>query len=223
MDSSLACAEARPELRPGVNTTEKPFCGTLTDITPPLQQQEPGAVIMLPIFAADNTSEAVGFIGSSIMWGGVLEKCFNSKVSGLDVVLRTSASPDVAYSYRVELGKAQYLGKTDSHDHAYDKYRQTATLTDSFIFEYLSRDSPEYYMDVYPSAEFFAVFSTHNPVTATAGAVLIILFTSLLFFLYDSLQSKQNRKNKVSDYIIQQCKILFTMTANTWTLFIGHY
>ena len=198
MDSSLACAKDKPEFRPSDRNTEKPFCGTITDITPPLLQDEPGAVIMLPIFAADETSEAVGFVGSSIMWGGVLDKSFNSKVSGIDVVLHTSASPDVAYTYRVEKGKARYIGNTDSHNPSYNKYRQTTTLTDVIGYQYLSSDSPEFYMEVYPSADFFAVFSTQNPVAAMVGAVFIIVFTSILFFLYDALVSKQNRKNQVS-------------------------
>ena len=51
-------------------------------------------------------------------------------------------------------------------------------------------------MMVYPSGDFFDVFSTENPTVATAGAVSIIIFVSLLFFLYDALVSKENQKNQ---------------------------
>ena len=108
MDSSIACAKERPAQRPNSTAIGKAYCGTLTDITPPLGQEEPGAVIMLPIFAANDSSDIVAFIGSSIMWSDVLERAFNNKVSGIDVVLKTSLSPNVAYTYRVVKGVAQY-------------------------------------------------------------------------------------------------------------------
>ena len=88
------------------------FCGTITFVvqspTPPSHQVEPGAIIFLPIFPANNISKIVGFIGSSIVWSDVLEQAFNEQVSGIDVVLQTSQSPDVAYTYRVVRGKAYY-------------------------------------------------------------------------------------------------------------------
>ena len=215
MDASLTCAQERPDFRPTIATnartgdvsdasytgdgssTGKPYCGTLTDITPPLGQDEPGGIIMLPVFPADDTAEIVAFIGSSILWGDVLEMAFNTKVSGVDVVLQTSASPLVAYTYRVVAGKAHYLGPTDMHDASYDQYRRRTILTDAGGHtKYLSEPSPEYYMTIYPSADLFAVFSTQNPKLATVGAVIIIFFTSLLFFLYDALVSQQNQKNQ---------------------------
>ena len=110
MDDSFECARERPSIRPSDSVVyeDAAYCGTITDITPPLGQDEPGAVIMLPIFPANNVSDIVGFIGSSILWGDVLEKAFNSEVSGIDVVIQTSASPGVAYTYRVEKGTAHY-------------------------------------------------------------------------------------------------------------------
>ena len=42
-------------------------------------------------------------------------------------------------------------------------------------------------MSLYPSRDFVESYSTRNPVFATVGAVCIIVFTSLAFFLYDAL------------------------------------
>lgn len=200
MDSSIACAQERPTSRPNSTDFGNAHCGTLTDITPPLGQDEPGAVIMLPVFPANNVSDIVAFIGSSILWSDVLEKAFNKKVSGIDVVLKTSASPGVAYTYTVVDGIAYYRGSSDMHDCSYDGYRRTTRLTDAIGHQHLSERSPEYYMMIYPNVEFFAVFSTHNPRFATAGAVVIIVFISLLFFLYDALVSKENQKNQVCNW-----------------------
>jgi signal transduction histidine kinase len=40
-------------------------------------------------------------------------------------------------------------------------------------------------LTLYPNDELFDVYSTNNPDVATAGSVCIIIFTSLLFILYD--------------------------------------
>jgi hypothetical protein len=40
-------------------------------------------------------------------------------------------------------------------------------------------------LTLYPTDEFFEVYSTSNPVVATVGSVCIIVFTSLLFLMYD--------------------------------------
>jgi len=48
-----------------------------------------------------------------------------------------------------------------------------------------SNGSANYTLTLYPSDELFAVYSTMNPWVATIGAVCIIIFTSLLFFMYD--------------------------------------
>ena len=83
------------------------------------------------------------------------------------------------------------------HDPAFDDYRRITNLTDIGLNN-LSGNSPTYYMAVYPSKAFFDVFSTENPTVATAGTVSIIIFTSILFFLYDCLVSKENRKHQAS-------------------------
>jgi hypothetical protein len=251
MDSCLNCAKQRREKRKQQHREEEEsknlpstegddeeiegvdvaYCGTLTDITPPIGEDAPGAVIMLPIFPGNAPKgDVVGFIGSSLLWSDILEKAFNSRVSGIDVVIRTSASPDVAYTWRVVGGEARYSGKEgDFHDPAYDSYQRTTILTDVLKYgvtggtgsgwvihknnskldeEYgvhgdldgdedvgLSDDSPEYYLTIYPSDDFFTVFSTQNPRLAMMGAVLIIVFTSLFFFGYDALVAKEMRKN----------------------------
>jgi signal transduction histidine kinase len=45
--------------------------------------------------------------------------------------------------------------------------------------------SAVYTLTLYPTEELFDVYSTTNPAVATVGAVLIVLFTSFVFLLYD--------------------------------------
>ena len=221
MDACWKCVEDRKQKRLRANTTSTEidqrergaYCGTLTDITPPLRSDEPGAIIMLPILPGNAPlDEIVGFLGSSLTWSEILEAAFNTRVSGIDAVLRTSASPDVAYTYRVRNGKAFYYGEEgDFHDPAYDSYKRSTVLTNVLKVgpgegrnpiedyedddDYFSDESPDYYLSIYPSDDFFVVFSTKNPRLAMIGAVLCIVFTSLFFFGYDALVTKEMRKN----------------------------
>lgn len=49
----------------------------------------------------------------------------------------------------------------------------------------LSNTSAVYTLSVYPSDEYFEAYRTDSPVFATVGSVCIIIFTALLFFLYN--------------------------------------
>jgi signal transduction histidine kinase len=51
--------------------------------------------------------------------------------------------------------------------------------------------SATYSLTMYPDEEFFKVYSTNNKVIATVGSVCIIIFTSLLFLLYDFFVRKE--------------------------------
>lgn len=68
------------------------------------------------------------------------------------------------------------------HDEKFDKYRRSALLNPAGLF---SSSSASYTLTLYPKDELFDVYSTQNPAVATAGSVCIIIFTSLLFTLYD--------------------------------------
>ena len=48
-----------------------------------------------------------------------------------------------------------------------------------------------YMLSLYPTDTLYDVFSTSNPTTAAVGSVLIIIFTSLLFVLYDFFVRKE--------------------------------
>jgi signal transduction histidine kinase len=64
----------------------------------------------------------------------------------------------------------------------YDKFRRAVALTED---EFYTEKSPTYTLSLYPNHDFFEVYHTNNPKIAMIGAVCIILFTSLAFFLYD--------------------------------------
>ena len=79
-------------------------------------------------------------------------------------------------------------GEGDLHDRDYTEYQESIVLTADELF---SPASAKYILTLYPNKDLFAVFSTPGPIVACIGSVLIILFTSLLFFGYDSCVRKE--------------------------------
>jgi signal transduction histidine kinase len=75
-----------------------------------------------------------------------------------------------------------YRGDGDLHDRQYSDLGLSIDLYSPGLFNYRAAD---YKLYLYPSAELFEVYSTTNPIIALFGALCIVLFTSLLFFLYD--------------------------------------
>ena len=181
-------------------------CGSLSDISSPFGVDDPGSVVNIPIIPANaNTTNnpstnVAGFLISPILWQSVLDGAFSSKVSGIDVVLTTSGvgrnnNGTKKHTFRIVDGISQYLGPDDYHDSTYDEYQRMTMLTEGRAFQNLSPSSPTYYMHIYPSDEYFNVSTLSNPLYETFGTVLIIFLTSLLFFVYDALVMKENRKN----------------------------
>jgi signal transduction histidine kinase len=83
----------------------------------------------------------------------------------------------------------------DLHDRRFDRYRRTTSLTGTGIF---SSSSASYTLTLYPNEDLFQVYSTNNPRVATMGAVCIIIFTSILFILYDFFVRQEfNEKRSV--------------------------
>jgi len=85
----------------------------------------------------------------------------------------------------------------DLHDHHYCQYARTISLSGTALSGASSR---EYYLTVYPTHEFFAIYTTNSATIATVGAVLIVMVTSLIFFLYDFLVRREfNANHRVLD------------------------
>lgn len=68
------------------------------------------------------------------------------------------------------------------HDPKYDEQALQISLNDPGQY---SVSSPNYTLTAYPNDELLEMYETGNPTIATVGSVCIILFTSVIFFLYD--------------------------------------
>lgn len=114
---------------------------------------------------------------------------------GIDCVLSTETQQ---FTYRIARGLAKYVSSGDSHDPKYDAWGESKSLTKSCNNvttsghrEYFSNSSASHTLRLYPSDEFVQNYSTQNPIISTAGAVLVVLLTSLAFLVYDALVRKE--------------------------------
>jgi hypothetical protein len=118
-----------------------------------------------------------------MIWHEVLRHGFAADVRGLDCVLRTE---NYAHTYHIEQGEVIYEGPGDLHEPD-ALYKASATINPN----YFSNFTVEYILEIYSTDEFVSSYGTNNPKLACIGAVGIIVFTSLLFFLYDATVRKE--------------------------------
>ena len=128
--------------------------------------------------------QLTGLIASSIVWDEVLIDAFTGVDNGVECVLETDTQ---IYTYSIQKGAARLKGEGDLHDRKFHKYGKSTRLTEDLF----SSSSASYKLTLYPTSQEFDSYSTANPTIATVGAVLIILMTSMLFFLYDMAVHKE--------------------------------
>jgi len=68
------------------------------------------------------------------------------------------------------------------HDSNFDEYAQEVVLSGPGLY---SSFTPTYTLAAYPNDALFEVYETNNPSIAAVGSLCIILFVSIIFFLYD--------------------------------------
>ena len=135
----------------------------------------PGAILTTPVYTRKNKTQPIGFLSSTISWARILENVFNEEISGVDCVLETDLR---AQTYSIVKGAAVALEDSgDYHDRNYNRLAKSISLTMD-VFENIT--SAPYTMTLYPTEDLYAVYGSSNPVIATVGAVLVIIFTSVL-------------------------------------------
>ena len=94
-----------------------------------------------------------------------------------------------------------YLGPGDHHETKYDSLGQSSELRDldalrdrSYTGLPLSLGGCQYFLRVYPSSDMEDDYITSNPIIFTVAAVLIFVFTSVIFLFYDLLVERRQKK-----------------------------
>eukprot|EP00977_Amphora_coffeiformis_P006693 scaffold1465_cov179-Amphora_coffeaeformis.AAC.5 len=103
-----------------------------------------------------------------------------NEVTGVDCVLE---SDDESFTYTIVDGVPTIRGYGDYHQTKYDSFRQSTQVTGGD--QQYSNSSPKYRLSLYPTDDFYDVYTTGNPKFATIGVVCVVVFMSIVFFLYD--------------------------------------
>jgi len=127
------------------------------------------------VYPMHDPHHLVAVVPSAISLRAMLELSFNAQISGVYCVVHTGAQ---SFTFEVVDGVAKFLGESDLHDAQYDSYEQSAVLT-------CSNSVNQYQISIYPSEDYFSVYSTLNPLITAIGVACIVVVTSLLFLLYD--------------------------------------
>ncbi|KAL3914280.1 MAG: hypothetical protein SGILL_006166 [Bacillariaceae sp.] len=199
IDSVMTCSEERA--RAGDNRD----CGSITEMMWSATEAKdvedgPAGLMMIPIYPRLDNTTLTGFIVVKQLWGDLLRYTFEPSVSGIDVVFH---SEENAHAWRITAGEAEYVGPGWDH---HDKDAQFQVRNVEIKSQFFSNADVSFYVDLYATDEFvlsagsFGQSESNLPVTACIAAVAIMIFTSLLFVLYDYWVRKEfNSKKKLLD------------------------
>eukprot|EP00980_Cylindrotheca_fusiformis_P020998 scaffold7994_cov123-Cylindrotheca_fusiformis.AAC.1 len=224
----LRTSQQTVELLRITKVTRRPTLG-FTQIPDDSATTLPGSQILQPIFdGADTEADDRKLVAEIIIrlpWLGYFEKALAEDEDGIVVVLESSCPklPDDAYlrednvtqsdrfiiTYQIDGPNVVLLGEADLHDPKYDALVVSEALVDFDIDQsQLPEGScvPVLTLHVYPSAELEESFETDNSTIYTVVVVVIFVFTSLVFLLYDF--SVGRRQRTVMDRVAKQDRIV---------------
>ena len=194
-------------------------CTSMTEMVYLVQDSEnrPATLTMFPVIANNNlnatqkekiaeenagkpsvSSEIVGFVVGMHNWDSVLSISTNDQVTGILAVLSNGVE---SHSFIYDNGVVKYIGNTDRHEKEYEsqKYTFDASIT-STVSTFLVNQPLKYTITLYPTDDWIALYETSIPEITCAVAVGLVIFTSLVFSLYDYLI---NRNVNEKELILQ--------------------
>jgi len=165
-------------------------------------------LIYKPIYPRNDPSTLVGMIGLSVNFKDVLVSVVPDYFDGITAVISTHKpkqaetaedSDNTEYNraydevtYNIVSARPQLVGEGDLHNRKYDDYARSIVLND------FSTDAPDaviYTLTLYPND--FRQFHTKSPLAISMAFVGAIVFSTLLFFLYDYLMRRQSNEQKI--------------------------
>ena len=155
----------------------------------------------------DDSYPVVGILSAYFYWTDLIQGTIPES-GGIYCVIEDTCNHTV--TYKVSGSSVRFLGLGDFHDPAFSHMVQSFTLSEISNFAThnstysvlpLGDDNCPYSMNIYPSAEDEATHKSSNPAIFTVCAVLIFLFTSAVFLMYDLCVER--RQQKVMNTAIQ--------------------
>jgi hypothetical protein len=173
----------------------------------------PESILAQPVFDdfSEATRKVVGTVIAVIPWDSYFNNLLHDGANGIMCVLRDTCG-DV-FTYQIDGPKSTYLGEGDLHNTDYDEMEYIVSFGPQVDFTYTDDDQEaahcEYTLHVFPTIVMEEEYHTNQPLIFTVVVVMIFLFTSFVFLLYDYLVQK--RQNKVHSAAIKSNAIVSSL------------
>lgn len=142
-------------------------------------------------------SNVVGVVAVTFYWRDMLKNILSDRIQGIRVVIENNCNQTFTYTWSDH--ELEYLGHGDHHEPDLEGLKQSFDLADSDMYSGLPLSTGggcQYTIHTYASAELLSDFKKLevSPGVLTAIAVVIFIFTSLVFLFYDCLVERRQRK-----------------------------
>ena len=135
----------------------------------------------LPFFL--DSLQIVGYIPSVLTIEELLRNVFSKTDTGIDVVFETEGK---AVSYTIIDGEVHFVAEGEIYDLTYESHKHTLELVDASLYSNTTSGNPSSLVfSLYPNEQFFDVYVTDGPTIASVAVMASVLFTILIFVLYD--------------------------------------
>lgn len=142
----------------------------------------------------------VGTLATLVFWDRFFVNILPQNVVGVLAVIKNTC--DQAYTFQINGPDSIFLGEGDLHDSAYDDMSQEVSFTSliqagiqakTYLGFPMDDQGCQYTLKVYASSDMEDEYVTIMPYMYMVGSILIFLFTSLVFILYDRLVEHRQR------------------------------
>lgn len=167
-----------------------PNCGAVTQFTELIIRPGPASLIYQPVYPANDPYTLVGAAGTTVHWEEVLTNIVPSHVNLLAVI----SSENKSYTYKIQQGKPHLIGEGDLiEDDRLLTFGRSTRLTNS---QSDASTATNYHLTVYPANTSFDEYKTNSPLAVSLGFVGVILFCTMVFFLYDFWVQNESHQRK---------------------------
>jgi hypothetical protein len=137
-----------------------------------------------PVFNSfDDNSTIVGHLYGVVPWKEFFIDELPQATPPVVVVVETSCGH--TFSFEIIGEEAFFLAENDAHDTSYDELKVVKPLAE------FANDSCVYTLNIYPSLEYEASFTSKNPIYYCVVVLGVFVFTAIAFFTFDYLVQRR--------------------------------
>lgn len=142
----------------------------------------------------------VGVVGVVFFWRDLLRDILPPGTQGIVGVFQSSCNH--TFSHQINGPQVEYLGPGDMHDARFSHMKRSAMIHNleahatrdrDYTGLPIGKDTCSYQLHLYPSLGMFIDHTTNIPIVFTIVAVLIFVFTSGIFLMYDWYVERRQR------------------------------